>query len=190
MVHWLRAIGKVTVYVTASLSWEWDAALAARSAATEEDLLIEVLGQDSYYLVTQRPWLRVDVTLCASLPVDSPIPMPDSSAWRRWAAEVVSRLSPLLPIESEEDDHGLVVLSSRSNPAARLRCDPNNGELHLTRVELSAWQGIDLPRQWDNPDREPDPWPEAQLADFAGRARQALLVWEDCLGRLHSPVTG
>jgi len=151
--------------------------------------LIEVLGQDGYYLVTQRPWPQVDVTLSATLPVDSPIPMPDSSVWRRWAAEVASRLSPFLPIESEEDNHGLVVLSSRSKPAARLRCDPNNGELYLTRVELSAWQGIDLPRQWDNPDREPDPWPEAQLADFAGRVREALLVWEDCLGHLHSPVT-
>jgi len=61
--------------------------------------------------------------------------------------------------------------------------------LPLTRVELSAWQGIDLPRQWDNPDREPDPWPEAQLADLAGRVREALLVWEDCLGHLHSSVT-
>jgi len=185
-------------YVTATLSWEWDAALAARSATTEEDLLIEVLGQDGYYLVTQRPWLRVDVALSATLPADSPIPLPDSSAWRRGAAEVASRLSPFLPIESEEDDHGpalsssngLVVLSSRSKPAARLRCDPDSGRLYLTRVELSAWQGIDLPRQWDNPDRRSDPWPEAQLADFAGRVCQALQVWEDCLGHLHSPATG
>jgi len=85
--------------------------------------------------------------------------------------------------------NGLVVLSSRSEPAARLRCDSDSGRLYLTRVELSAWQGIDLPRRWDNPDREPDPWPEAQLADFAGRVRGALLVWGDCLGHLHSPVT-
>jgi len=111
---------------------------------------------------------------------------------------VASWLSPFLPIESAEDDHGpalsssngLVVLSSRSKPAARLRCDPNNGELYLTRAELSAWQRLDLPRQWDNPDREPDPWPETQLTDFAGRVREALLVWKDCLGHLHSPVTG
>jgi len=157
--------------------------------------LIEVLGQDGYYLVTQRPWLRVDITLSATLPADSPISMPDAGAWRRWAAKVKARLAPLLPIESVDaghpldEEYDLRILSSRSKPAARLRCDPNNGELYLTRVELSAWQGIDLPRQWDNPDREPDPWPEAQLADFAGRARQALLVWEDCLGHLHSPVT-
>jgi hypothetical protein len=38
------------------------------------------------------------------------------------------------------------VFSSRSDPEARLRCDPGTGRLCLTHVELSAWQGIDLPR--------------------------------------------
>ena len=174
-------------YVSATLSWEWDAALAARSATTEEDLLIELLGRDGYYLVTEQPWLRVDVTLTASLPMDSPIPMPEADTWRRWSAEVNARLSPLLPIESADseypmdDDYGLRVLSSRSEPTAQLSCDPDTGRLYLTCVELSAWQGIDLPRQWDNPDREPDPPPGAQLADFAERVYHALQEWEVCL---------
>ena len=174
-------------YVSATLSWKWDAALAARSATTEEDLLIGLLGRDGYYLVTEQPWLRVDVTLTASLPMDSPIPMPEADTWRRWSAEVNARLSPLLPIESEDDQHlmgdeyGLRVLSSRSEPTAQLSCDPDTGRLYLTCVELSAWQGIDLPRQWDNPDREPDPPPGAQLADFAERVYYALQEWEVCL---------
>jgi hypothetical protein len=33
-------------YVTATLGWEWGAALAARSATTEEDLLVELLGRE------------------------------------------------------------------------------------------------------------------------------------------------
>jgi hypothetical protein len=129
----------------------------------------------------------VDVTLNASLPMDSPLPMPEADTWRRWAAEVNARLSPLLPIESEDDQHlmgdeyGLRVLSSRSEPTAQLSCDPDTGRLYLTRVELSAWQGIDLPRQWNNSDREPDPPPEAQLADFAERVYHALQEWEVCL---------
>jgi hypothetical protein len=175
-------------YVTATLSWEWDAALAARSATTEEGLLTELLGRDGYYLVTERPWLRVSVTLTASLPMDAPIPMPQASAWRRWAAEVQARLALLLPIESEDDEYGLRVLSAHSDPEARLRCDPDTGRLYLTRVELSAWQGIDLPRQWDNSDREPDPWPEPQLADLAGRVRRALRAWEGCLRYLRLPT--
>jgi len=64
--------------IRASLNWRWDAGLAARSATTEEDLLVELLGQDGYYLVTEPPdvfhppWLRVDITLQATLPMDAP----------------------------------------------------------------------------------------------------------------------
>jgi hypothetical protein len=82
------------------------------------------------------------------------------------------------------------VLSSRSGPAARLRCDLDAGRLYLTRVELSAWQGIGLSRQWDNSDREPDPWPQAQLADLAGRVSRALQAWEECLRYLRLPMNG
>jgi len=71
--------------------------------------------------------------------------------------------------------------------ALKLHCDPD-GQLYLTGVELSAWQGIGLPRQWDDPKRPPDRWPDAQLADFAGRVRRALQEWEDCLGYLHQEV--
>jgi hypothetical protein len=177
-------------YVTATLSWRWDAALSARSATTEEDLLVDILGQDGYYLVTERPWLRVDVTLNATVPLDSPLPMPGADAWRRWTAEVAARLSPLLPIDCAEaeypveDGYRSRVLSARDEPEARLRCDPDGG-LYLTGVYLPAWQGIDLPRQWDNSDREPDDWPDDDLADFAARVRQALQEWEECLVHLH-----
>jgi hypothetical protein len=175
-------------HIAAGLSWKWDAALAARSATTEEDLLIELLGRDGYYLVTEQPWLRVDITLKATLPLDSPLPMPDTGVWRRWASDVTTRLVPLLPIGSWEDELGPAAFSWRDEPTARLRCDPD-GRLYLTGVELSAWQGIGLPRQWDNPDRELDDWPDAQLADLAGRLRQALGEWERSLQYLHSPLT-
>jgi len=56
-------------------------------------------------------------------------------------------------------------------------------------VHLSAWQSIDLPRQWDKPDREPDDWPEVELADFIERVRRALQEWEGCLECL-SPAIG
>jgi hypothetical protein len=177
-------------YVTATLSWRWDAALSARGATTEEDLLVDILGQDGYYLVTEQPWLRVDVILNATVPLDSPLLMPDADVWRRWAAAVTARMSPLLPIDCAdaeypfEDGHRPRVLSSRDEPEVRLRCDPD-GRLYLTGVYLSAWQGIDLPRQWDNPDREPDDWPEEDLADFATRVHRALRGWEDCLRHLH-----
>jgi hypothetical protein len=172
-------------HINAGLSWEWDAALAARSATTEEDLLMELLGRDGYYLVTEQPGLRVDVALSATLPLDSPLPLPDAGVWRRWVTEIATRLAPLLPNDSREHKDGLEVLSCRGEPVARLRCDADSGRLYLTRVELSAWQRIDLPRQWDDPERMLDPEPDAQLADFVSRVRQALQEWGDCLRYLH-----
>jgi hypothetical protein len=37
-------------YVTASLTWTWDALQSARTATTEEDLLMELLGEGRRYL--------------------------------------------------------------------------------------------------------------------------------------------
>jgi hypothetical protein len=171
-------------YVTAGLSWQWDALHSARTATTEEDVLIELLGQDGCDLVTERPWLRVDITLYATLPVYAPLPLPDASAWRRWAGEVTRRLASLLPTESpdvEEEQSSL--LSWRGDPGARLQC-ATDGQLWLTGVSLPAWQGIELSRQWDNPDREPDFETESQLADFCGRLSRALKEWAHCLRHL------
>jgi len=143
------------------------------------------MGQDGYDLTTEQPWLRVDVKLNATLPWDSPLPMPEDEAWRCWATEALSRLAPILPTESEDDEHGLKVLSSHSYPEARLQCDPD-GDLYLTGVYFSAWQGINLAREWDNPDRERDGWPEAELGEFTSRVRRALQEWEKSLE--HIPI--
>lgn len=139
-----------------------------------------MLGQDGYYLVTERPWVRVDVTLRGTLPMDSPLPMPEGEAWRQWIAEVTSQLASILPSAGEEDEEKSGTLSWRGDPKARLQC-ASDDRLYLTGVYMSAWQGIDLPRQWDNPDREPDGWPEERLADFATWVRLAPQEWENCL---------
>jgi hypothetical protein len=171
-------------YVTTGLSWVWDALQSARMATTEEDLLIELLGQDGCDLVTERPWLRVDVTLNATLPAYAPLPLSDADAWRRWAREVARRLAPLLPTKSsgiEEERSSL--LSWRGDPEVQLQC-ATDGQLWLTGVSLPAWQGIDLSRQWDDPDREPDFGTESQLADFCDRLSRALKEWAHCLQHL------
>jgi hypothetical protein len=100
------------------------------------------------------------------------------------------RLEPFLSTRDEEDDQGRPALCWCGELIAQLQCAPDTGRLYLTHVELLAWQGIDLPRQWDNPDRQPDSWPDVQLADFADRVRQALQMWEECLSYLCSSVDG
>jgi len=169
--------------VTAELSWRWEALQSARSATTEEDMLVELLGQDGYGQDTERPWLRIDAVLHATPPLDSPLPMPRAEAWRRWVADVTARLAPLLPTEEGEGESDRVVHSWGGEPAARVSCK-SDGRLLLTGVEWSAWQGINLARQWDDPEREPDEFPDDELADFAHRLHEALQVWESCLRHL------
>lgn len=173
--------------VVAKLSWTWDALQCARTNTTEEDLLAELLGLERLDEDTEQPWLRVDVSLRATLPWDSPLSLPRTSAWRRWVAEVIDRLAPLLPTEYALKDQERLVLSWRGEPEARVVCAPN-GQLLLTGVEISAWLGIDLPRQWDDPEREPDEPPDEQLANLAQRIYIALGEWQQCLRHL-GPAT-
>lgn len=86
-------------------------------------------------------------------------------------------------METNGEDDELAVLAWRGDPEAELECDPE-GRLWLQRVKVPAWQGILLPRQWDNPDRPEDEGLEDQLADFAHRVRQALGAWADRLSTL------
>jgi hypothetical protein len=171
--------------VTATLSWRWDALHAARSATTEEGLLTELFGRVGYDLVTERPWLRVDVTLNATLPYDAPLPMPNAGAWQRWTEHVTRRLEPLLPAEVPyfEDEGEETILFWRGDPEARLQCRPG-GQLYLTGVELPSWQGIELHRQWDSPDRPQDDDTEEQLESLFEWVRASLEAWAECLPHL------
>ena len=49
---------------------------------------------------------------------------------------------------------------------------------------MPAWQGIELPRKWDNPDRPQDEGTEAQLSSFCEWVSDSLQVWEDSLQHL------
>jgi hypothetical protein len=163
--------------VTAELSWKWDALLSARSETVEEDMLMQVLGDDRRDVPTEPPWLRVDVVLHATRPWGKPLPMPARAAWKRWVAKVESRLEPLLSRGVEDHDGMLAVLAWRGEPEAEFICR-DDGQLALTAVQVSAWEGVTLPRQWDDPDRGYDEEPDEQLADLFRRIARALQVWE------------
>jgi hypothetical protein len=172
-------------YVTAGLSWRWDALLSARAATTEEDLLVELLGDDGYDQDTDRPWVRVDVTLHATLPADAPLPMPDADAWRRWIGTVMHEMESLLPpdLREEHTEGGEVPLFWQGNPRARLKCHPD-GQLALSSVDLPSWRGIELPRQWDDPERVWNEPAGTDLEGFCGWVRDSLRVWAASLRHL------
>jgi hypothetical protein len=175
--------------VTASLSWKWDALLTARALTTEDDMLITVFARDGApHLETQKPYLRVDIKLTASLPYGKPRPMPSQTAWTRWTRETMGRLEriePLLPAESARaSDPGMLdVLAWREPPKIHATCSAT-GELLLEAVSISAGQLIELPRLFDDPDREPDDGPDEELRKMFRRVRASLLAWMQALDHL------
>lgn len=61
-------------------------------------------------------------------------------------------------------------------PEGEVKLGPD-GNLELHGVRLKAWQGIHLPRQWDDRSRRPDLSPRKQLERFARQLRDSLDAW-------------
>ncbi len=167
-------------HVTAHLRWRWDALLSARFSTTEEDMLMQIYGDFDIHEDTEQPWLRVDVTLHATMPYGQPMPLPYQNSWFNWVRAVQSQVSPFLwAADDGETRDDSEIPSWCGTPEAEFHCEPT-GEIFLKGVNLSAFRGINLPRQWDHPDKW-DEQPEKQLVDFFQRVKSALAAWEDCL---------
>jgi hypothetical protein len=167
------------------ISWDWDPLQSARSRTTEEDVLTGLLGregaQDRH---TERPWLRVDLKLHGKLALDKPLLLPSTEVWRAWRSETMAPMEDLLPVEGKRLRGGATaVLSWRGEPEAEVQCGPQ-GELWLHGVELVAWEGVELPRQWDDTGRKPDEGPEKHLVEMLKRWADALEIWRKRLTML------
>jgi hypothetical protein len=178
-------------HVTAALKFRWDALQTARTNTTEEDLLRELLGLERTRRPrTERPWLRVDVTLRASTAWGQEIRLPPGPAWQRWARATLDRLEriePVIPFDKVRGGRpGLLpeILSWQGEqPELQVLCSPD-GTLKLRGIELAAWLAISLPRKWDDPDRKSDRWPDDELAEMIKRLEAALDVWIEALDYL------
>ena len=165
--------------VTCKLGWRWDALQSARVVTTEEDMLTELHGRDeAANMDTERPWLRVDVKLCATFPWGKGSTMPNKSTWKRFLKDVTRKVAPLMPCEEVEFNDGTTVLGWCGEPQAQVRCS-EDGTLLLSGVELEAWQPVLLPRQWSDSEREPDDEPELEV--LAGRVRAAMTAWGEAV---------
>lgn len=165
--------------VSAEISWTWDALLSGRFATTEEDMLMQIYGDFGIHEDTEPPWLRVDVTLSAAISLDKRFPLPLLANWQRWVASVYADIDPVLPADDEDDENDLGLIAWRGEPEAIINLD-SQGHSYLQQIRLPAWQGIILPRQWDDPDKG-DPGPDEQLYDLVSRLQQALKIWQESL---------
>ena len=132
---------------TMRLGWTWSPILAARVHTNEEDLLTELLGREqAEAVVTERPWIRVDVELHASLPWGKPLRLSDTRSLGRWTRGVLVALEPMLRSRTEVSPRGLrAVHAHLGEPEARVQCG-SEGELLLLGVEVAAWRAVSLPR--------------------------------------------
>jgi len=170
--------------VCAKFRWRWDALNTARTATCEEDLLTQLFGRhEAERMRTQRPWLRVDISLHASLPMGSPMPLPSKAKWAVWASDVIHTLAsrtPIVPAEPfREGRRGqLEILAYQGGPEAEVHCG-RDGELKLAALEVAAWQAIELARNWSDSSRRPDKGVGEQLDQMFARVKAALGAWTE-----------
>ena len=172
-------------HVTAALSFRWGPFESARSYTTEEDLLWDLFGRHGTLPKTIPRWLRVDITLRATLPHDSTIPMPDPKVWGPWSASVDASLAKLLPRQAEERKGRTVAVTGwRGEIELQVRC-ASDSRLLLDRLQVAAWQAVNPPRVWDDPERrEKEGGVSEQLADLADRFKGAFEAWMTCVSDL------
>jgi hypothetical protein len=166
-------------HVSAEVSWVWDTLLSARFATTEEDLLMQIYEDFDVHEDTDLPWLRMDIVLNASNAYGELIPLPLLTSWQKWVQEVNATVNPVLSEEERWDRANPSSYAWRGTPQAEISFG-SQGQVYLQRVSLESWQGITLPRQWDDPDKV-DPDPEGQLNQLAMKIKHALKLWEKSL---------
>jgi len=162
--------------VTAEIGWRWDALLSARFATTEEDLLMQIFGDFGLHEDTQPPWLKFDLTLHATIPLNTYFPVPSAEKWRHWVKEGNQHLDTLFSTVKESR---LPPRSWHGEPQAEIAFDIQ-GEPFLQGVEVKAWRGIYLARQWDDPEKW-DEEPDEPLYNFAAQLKQVLSFWQESL---------
>ena len=166
-------------HVTAEISWVWDSLLSARFATNEEDMLMQIHGDFGIHEDTEPPWLRIDIALHASISLDRRFSLPLLENWQRWVKKVSLELEPSLPGGNDSEDGDEDMLGWHGIPEEVITFDAQ-GHTFLQAVSLRSWQGINLPRQWDDPEKA-DPDPGEQLYQFATNIKQALGIWQNSL---------
>lgn len=181
-------------HVSGEISYRWDALQVARTTTCEEDAIVELLGDDSREQATEAPWLRIDIRIRAGVEWGKGVPMPAAETWVKWSREAMARLESIEPLVSHEvvrtrSEGTPAILAWKGNPEVKLSCGPD-GVVKLEEVGVQAFQAIDLPRSWNDPDREPDAPPHVQLAPMFARVLAALHAWAEVTDHLRPRGSG
>jgi hypothetical protein len=185
----IRRASQRPFHLSGVISWRWDALQTARTTTTEEDLLTALLGREAGARVeTERPWLRIDLELRAGFEAGQSMAMPSVATWTTWSRAARPRLQgDARLVTGDPTRHTATgpqaVLAWQGEPEIHVTCN-RQGELRLESLTVSAFQGIDLPRQWDDPERPRDDDPGAPLTAMFQRVKAALAAWAELAEQL------
>lgn len=173
-------------YVTAKLSFAWSALQERRATYSEEQVVRDVMGDEGEAQDTERPWLRIDVGLSATVTNGVALPFPSKAQCETWIRAVRRRLEGaerLLAddVVEERDDGKLAILAWQDEPKLEVSVR-GDGSLALHAVSLEAWQSVRLPRRWEDSSRDDDPSPD--LAAMFHRVRTSMQAWMESLDHL------
>jgi len=75
------------------------------------------------------------------------------------------------------------VLAFQGEPKAHFCCKEDS-QLALEKVEVEAWQAIELSRIWSDSEKRADPPPDRKLRVLFARVRAASFAWKEALDHL------
>lgn len=160
-------------HVSAVIGFDWDPFNAARAYTCEEDLLTELVGRRGRPIKTERRWMRVDLSLHASLPYGLTTSMPEPRVFGAWTATVVAKADAAFTDIEEKQGRTVAVLGGHGDVEAQARCR-TDGVVSLAAVAITGFRLVRVPRVWDDPARRNA---EAELSTFARHSLRSRLRW-------------
>jgi hypothetical protein len=171
-------------HVSAEISFTWGPAQSARGHTCEEDLLTELVGRRSRPLRTERRWVRVDLSLHASLPWGSTTPLPEPGLLGAWTATVAEEAAATFDDFKEKAGRVAAVLGGHGELEVTARPAPD-GTLSLASVTMSGFGIVTIPRVWDDPERrQAERQQVGGLRRLAGRFKSAFDGWTNAVSDL------
>jgi hypothetical protein len=164
-------------HVSAEISFYWTPTDAARAHTCEEDLLTEILGRRKRPARTEQRWKRVDLSLHASLPYGSTTPMPEPRVFGAWIASIEEKVHAAFSEIEERNGRIVAVLGGHGDLDVQVHFKPD-GLASLSRVSISGFRVVRVPRVWDDPGRrEAERGPEKELGSLARTFKATFDEW-------------
>lgn len=183
-VHRTAPANAEPFHVFAAVEFDWSPVDAARAYSCEEDLLTELVGRRTRLPRTERRWIRVDLSLHATLPYGSTTSIPERQVLRGWTEAVVQAADAVFTHVKEKGGRIVAVLGGHGDVEVHARCY-TNGLVSLSTVAISGFRIVRVPRVWDSPERravEADS--RRELGRLARTFKTALDDWTESISAL------